>query len=339
MDKNSIFMSNRTDSLTLSNTHTRIAMDLLTDLFRQAGLRRRLLNLRHVPAQSALQFPCDRSVGLHVVTEGAIYLHAPSIAEPLRLEAGDIAVMARGCTHCIGTKPTLSDMKRVQFADNWQVPDAPPASQATPHAVISGAYQFWHTPLHPFFQEMPDWFVLRAKDGPYSSSLTHSLKLLEQEISLHALGSESIVYGLLDVIFVLLMREIVARQRVAQPGWSHSIQDPQVHRAVLALHLDCAHQWTLEELATHAGLSRTSLAERFRTNMGNTPLNYLRTVRMQKAMGILSESDRSLEQVAQEVGYQDAFSFSKVFKRTVGVAPREFRRQDTQDKNLAWRVG
>jgi AraC-like DNA-binding protein len=314
-------------------------MDLLTDLFRQAGLRRRLLNQRRIRPHTALQFPCDRSVGLHVVTDGTIYLHAPSMAEPMQLEAGDIAVMSRGCTHSISADASLQDAKVMALADTWQTASLQPATKAIPNAVISGAYQFWHTPLHPLFQEMPAWFVLRAKDGPRSSALTHSMQLLEQEISLRELGSESIVYGLLDVIFVLLMREIVARQSQAQPGWSHSIQDPQVLRAVQAMHADCAHQWTLEELAARAGLSRTSLAERFRKSMGNTPLNYLRTVRMQKAMSVLSESERSLEQIAQEVGYQDAFSFSKVFKRTVGVAPREFRRQDTQDKGLAWRLG
>jgi AraC-like DNA-binding protein len=58
---------------------------------------------------------------------------------------------------------------------------------------------------------------------------------------------------------------------------------------------------------------------------------------MQRAIRLLSESSLNLEQVAQEVGYQDAFSFSKVFKREVGVAPRDFRRQDEQDKALAWR--
>jgi transcriptional regulator GlxA family with amidase domain len=155
---------------------------------------------------------------------------------------------------------------------------------------------------------------------------------------LPALGSESLVHGLLDVIFVLLMREIVQSQGQAGPGWSRSIKDVQVQKVVQALHADCARAWTLEALASHAGLSRTSLAERFRKTMGNTPLNYLRSVRMQKAMEVLSTSERSLEQIAQEVGYNDAFSFSKVFKRTVGVAPRAFRQQDAQDRTLAWRI-
>lgn len=102
----------------------------------------------------------------------------------------------------------------------------------------------------------------------------------------------------------LLMREMLKRQGERTSCWSHGIQDPQVMKSVQAMHDDYARAWTLEASAQHAGLSRTSLAERFRKSMGNTPLNYLRTVGMQK-----------------------------------GVAPRDFRRQDTEDKALAWRIG
>lgn len=313
-------------------------MDLLSDLFRQAGLRRRLLNLRHIAHHTALQFPCDRSVGLHVVLQGTVYLHAPNLPEPLRLEAGDMAMMARGCLHSLSSDASLKKVKMVSLADHWPGLDAAATDASPPNTVIGGAYQFWHTPLHPFFHEMPNWFVLRAKDAANAPALQHSLELLQQEMTEQALGSESIVYGLLDVVFVLLMRTMVRRQSLGKPCWGQSIQDPQVQKAVQALHADCARAWTLEALASHAGLSRTSLAERFRKTMGNTPLTYLRTVRMQQAMGALSESERSLEQIAQEVGYQDAFSFSKVFKKTVGVAPRDFRRQDAQDRTLAWRI-
>jgi AraC-like DNA-binding protein len=247
--------------------------------------------------------------------------------------------MARGCLHSLGSDARLRNAKPVALAEGWPSACAEVRQADAPNTVISGAYQFWHTPVHPFFQEMPDWFVLRASDGASSSALANSLQLLEQEMNLHALGSESIVYGLLDVVFILLMREIVQRQGQTPSCWSHSIQDPQVQKAVQAMHEDCARQWTLDTLASHAGLSRTSLAERFRKSMGNTPLNYLRIVRMQKAMAALGGSQRSLEQIAQEVGYQDAFSFSKVFKRTVGIAPRAFRQQDAQDRTLAWRLG
>ncbi len=314
-------------------------MDLLTDIFRQAGLRRRLLDQRHLRVATALQFPCDRSMGVHVVTAGQVYLHAPSLPQPLCLQAGDVAVMARGCVHTISTHEDLGSVQTVALDHAWPLPEKGAPDDAQQNALISGAYQFWHTPVHPFFAEMPDWLVLRAQDGPYPPAMAHSMELLQQELALRELGSETLVYGLLDVIFVLLMREMLQRQGERTSCWSHGIQDPLVMKAVQAMHDDCARAWTLDKLAQHAGLSRTSLAERFRESMGNTPLNYLRTVRMQKAMAALSESERSLEQIAREVGYTDAFSFSKVFKRTVGTAPRDFRRQDTQDKSLAWRIG
>ena len=314
-------------------------MDLLTDIFRQAGLRRRLLDQRQLVGATALQFPCDRSMGLHVVTAGQVYLHAPSLPEPLCLQAGDMAVMARGCVHTVSTHEDMGAVRTVALAHAWPLPEKGASDTALQNALISGAYQFWHTPVHPFFAEMPDWLVLRAQDGPYSNAMAHSMKLLQQELALREQGSETLVYGLLDVIFVLLMREMLQRQGARTSCWSHGIQDPLVMKAVQAMHDDCARAWTLDALAQHAGLSRTSLAERFRESMGNTPLNYLRTVRMQKAMAALSESERSLEQIAREVGYTDAFSFSKVFKRTVGLAPRDFRRQDAQDRSLAWRIG
>ena len=54
-------------------------------------------------------------------------------------------------------------------------------------------------------------------------------------------------------------------------------------------------------------------------------------------MHLLSERNDPLETIATEIGYQDAFSFSKVFKRTVGVAPREFRRRDAAERSVPWR--
>ena len=59
---------------------------------------------------------------------------------------------------------------------------------------------------------------------------------------------------------------------------------------------------------------------------------------MQKAMQLLSETRHTLEQVAQAVGYQDAFGFSKVFKRISGMAPRAFREQDASDRQQPWRL-
>jgi hypothetical protein len=74
-------------------------MDILTDILRQAGLRRRLLDRTVLAPMTPARFPCDRSMGLHIVLSGQVRLQGDTLASPLSLEAGDVAWMARGCLH------------------------------------------------------------------------------------------------------------------------------------------------------------------------------------------------------------------------------------------------
>ena len=306
------------------------AMDLLSDILQDAGLRRRVLGLRELPADVALRFPCDKSIGLHVVVQGPVHVHAPTLESPLALARGDIAVMARGCDHALSVPESLAGLRPQTIGE----PIAPAPGWS---AVISGAYQLWHQPLHPFFAEVPAWFVLRAAERPRLGALALTTGLIEEEFRRDEPGSDSIVQALLDVVFTYALREVAARRGQAQAGWSHAVRDASVRRTLTLMHQNAAHPWTLEELAQQAGLSRTALAERFRESMGDTPLNHLRTLRMQRAMKLLADSDRHLEAVASEVGYQDAFSFSKVFKRTVGVSPKAFRQRNAAERSHPWR--
>lgn len=314
-------------------------MDLLSDLLRQAGLRRRLLNLRRLSPNTALRFPCDRSIGLHVVRHGQLYVHADALPAPLALQAGDIAVMARGCTHVVSTQATLDETAVEPIACGADGTDAHALQPGEPAAttVISGAWQLWNPPVHPFFTQMPAWFVLRGEDSHRFDALSLGLGLLEEELSRRGLGADTVVHALLDVVFTYALRRLVQERGAAETGWSQAVNDPHVGQALALLHADSAQPWTLQALAQRCGVSRTTLAERFRDAMGDTPLNYLRTLRMQQAMRLLAETDQPLERIAPAVGYQDAFSFSKVFKRTVGVAPRDFRRRDAQEQGHPWR--
>ena len=319
-------------------------MDLLSDILQQAGLRRRLLDLHTLPAEGALQFPCERSIGFHVVLQGPVYIHTTPEAAPLQLQGGDIALMARGCHHVLASGPVLpagplpralplpAALARGGGGGN-PPPGLPGADEGsvvggTAPAVVSAAWQLWHAPLHPLFAELPAWHVLRADTLPRLSPLPLTVALLGAEVREHGLGAQTVIHGLFDAAFALLLREVVAQLGRSGSGFSHALADARVRRAVELMHTDTARPWTLESLARAVGLSRTALAQKFRAALGDTPLNYLRLLRMQQAMRLLTESTRPLDAVATEVGYQDAFSFSKVFKRTVGVAPRDFRRQD-----------
>ncbi len=311
-----------------------VRMDLLSNILQDAGMRRRVLGLRTIADDVALRFPCDKSIGLHVVVQGPVHVHAPTLAQPLALATGDVAFMARGCDHALSVGPSLEGLRPETITQ-----ESTSANAGNSSTVVGGAYQLWNTPLHPLFSELPAWTVLRADARPRLGPLALAAGLMEQEILAAAPGSDTIVQALLDAVFTYALREIATERGQAGQSWSHAVRDPQVLRALTLMHARSAHPWTLDELAQHAGLSRTALAERFRDAMGDTPLNHLRVLRMQRAMRLLAETEQRLEAVAAEVGYRDAFSFSKVFKRTVGVSPKAFRTQDAATKAHPWRLG
>ncbi|MDX2183886.1 MAG: AraC family transcriptional regulator [Gemmatimonadaceae bacterium] len=287
-------------------------MDILSDLFRDAGLRRRIVDLIDLPTGAQRDFPCDRSVGLHVVLEGSAWLHPANGAAPIRVEAGEIALMARGEHHALSPADTQC-------------------------RVISGAYQLWHAPLHPVFGDLPPWNVRRGDRANRLDAIGLTVSLLADEASGDALGRETAVYALLDLLFTRVVRELVEQRGVRTPGVGHAIRDRQVRAALTLLHEDVAAEWTIDRLGASVGLSRSAFAERFRAVVGEPPLTYLRTLRVQRAMRLLAESSDGLDVIAHRVGYGDAFAFSKAFKKATGISPGEFRRRDAAERALAWR--
>ena len=86
-----------------------------------------------------------------------------------------------------------------------------------------------------------------------------------------------------------------------------------------------AQNWTIEELATQIGLSRSVLAERFTNLVGIPPMQYLTKWRMQIASDLLTGGAATVATVAAKIGYASEAAFSRAFKKMVGVSPSAWR--------------
>lgn len=83
---------------------------------------------------------------------------------------------------------------------------------------------------------------------------------------------------------------------------------------------------SLGDLAAALGISAAQLSRRFRAARGVTPVAYLRNVRLQKARELLTETDDTLQAIAEQSGYRSAFYLSRVFSAHTGQSPSEYRR-------------
>jgi len=90
---------------------------------------------------------------------------------------------------------------------------------------------------------------------------------------------------------------------------------------------------SLDELARQAGVSRFHFARQFRLSTGESPMGYLRRVRIERSKSILQTRDATIAEVAARLGFSDQSHFTRIFGRLVGVSPGSFARCDD------WRSG
>ena len=92
-----------------------------------------------------------------------------------------------------------------------------------------------------------------------------------------------------------------------------------------AIHAAPERRWTVDDLAAHAGVSRSRLDARFREVLGRSPIRYLTDWRMHLAEDLLATTDLSVASVARRVGYDAEEAFSRAFKRRHGDSPSIWR--------------
>ena len=85
---------------------------------------------------------------------------------------------------------------------------------------------------------------------------------------------------------------------------------------------------SLEDLAREAGVSRFHFARQFRLSTGESPMGYLRRVRIERSKSILQSRETTIAEVAATLGFSDQSHFTRTFGRLVGVSPGSFARSD-----------
>ena len=81
----------------------------------------------------------------------------------------------------------------------------------------------------------------------------------------------------------------------------------------------------IDDIADAMGMSRSVLYTKIKQQLGMTPIDFVRHVRIMRACELLKDTDEPLSSVAFAVGFSDPKYFSKVFKRETGIVPTEYR--------------
>lgn len=99
----------------------------------------------------------------------------------------------------------------------------------------------------------------------------------------------------------------------------------RVARALAFVHSNYARPISVEALAQQAAMSESTFFRAFKTVTGDTPLQYIKKIRLDKALALLRQEDKPVSAVAYEVGYESPAQFSREFKRHFSESPTTFR--------------
>ncbi len=185
------------------------------------------------------------------------------------------------------------------------------------------------------------WFYLERLQQYYSAVDFKPHHLITRAGNIYCAGSVNSVADLMVHLIGIVLGESVAHK--VEQQFSHEIRKPfrDTHYADdhTTSHQDesivSVQAWLLKNfdneigldlLCTISGLNARTLNRRFHQATGDSPMNYLKKLRLDQARDLLKNTDLGVTEIALQVGYSDPDYFSRLFKRQYHLSPTSFRR-------------
>ena len=297
------------------------------------------------PLIADMRLGSDISVGIqslggmpfHYVVEGSCRLE--SGADTVALGTGDFVMLVRSPNYRFQTGNGTTRIEVMDFAehDGFSVSDLRSGrdhflrrdigEQPMQARIFSAILMPGNGPeAGPLTRDLPALMLQRNVKAQLEPWLGAAIDLMSPKSREPEPGLSAIAERLIELTFVSMLRNWLL-DAPHKPGWMRGLTNPTISRVLNAMHEQPGRRWSLNDLAEVAGRSRSSLAEHFRDEMGETPFAYLTRWRMHLAAAAVARGDRSVAAVAVSLGYQGPQAFSRAFLAASGETPAKYRRR------------
>jgi len=292
-------------------------MDVLSDVLKLLRLHASVYLNADFCGGWTISSPEENIASYHIIERGTCWLHLGEDKEPLTLRGGDLVFFPRNTRHM------MSDSNKQQPLVEPGIVAADTEGPTT--RIVCGYFKFESSLVNPILDALPDVVHIKHDDPDNAIWLEALLSQICRETEAGSLGAKAVIDKLSDVLFVQIIRCWINKKE-SETGFLAALADPKITLALQKVHEAPSERWTVESLAKQVQMSRSAFAKRFNTVMGNTPMHYLAHWRMQKAYELLSKTNKSVAQIAEQFNYQSEASFSKAFKQHMAIGPGAVRR-------------
>ncbi|MEP9348267.1 AraC family transcriptional regulator [Xanthobacter sp. KR7-225] len=270
-----------------------------------------------------IRFSAHQGIKFNTVVQGACWVSVEGeVDAPLRIEAGDCFLLTRGRPFQFASDGAPATIDSATIYDK-ATDGIATCNGGGDFFLIGGRFSFEGDHAGLLFNALPP--IVHVRDASNQAAvLRWSLEQLAMELKQGSPGGALMADYLAQIMLLQVLRLWLASGK--HSGWLGALADHRLTRALSALHAEPERRWTLADLAGLAGMSRTTFAERFRSVVGQTPLDYLAGWRMRLAADRLHRSDESVATIGFSVGYESEAAFSTAFRRVMGRTPTQYRR-------------
>ena len=156
-----------------------------------------------------------------------------------------------------------------------------------------------------------------------NKELTACIHNVLREMELKHPGYEDVCQAYTEILVIRLMRNIAISAGGDLQGSSDNPQCATVKRYI---ELHFKESLTLDQLAAEAHMNKYYLAHVFKREYGVSPIHYMISLRIEESKYLLSETDLTMSQIAQILGFSSPSYFSQAFRKTHGTSPMDYRR-------------
>jgi AraC-like DNA-binding protein len=267
-------------------------------------------------------------VPFHVLVEGSCWLKMEG--RHWDLVAGDVMAFPFGTGHQLGAgaggrliKPT-ADLPPKPWRD---LPILRYEAGGKRMRMLCGYLVCDAISFAPLREALPSLMLVRTAESAEAGWLRATIAQIVAEADRPRSGGLSVLERLTELTFIELLRHQIIAAKSASTGWLAALADPSLARCLALIHDDPGHEWCVDSLSAASGLSRSTLAERFKTVLNTSPMRYLRDWRLCEASVALSTTARPISAIAYDAGYADEAAFNRAFSRAYGAPPAAWRQQ------------
>lgn len=267
----------------------------------------------------AVEFPDYEGIKFNVVLKGECWLSIKEKGISYNLKTGDCFLMSGGKPFILAKDLSIKRKARAEDVMEAAKDGVATYNGGGDFLLIGALFQFeGHLPKI-MFEHLPP--VIHIPENlEQAAVLRWSLERFSAEFRSARPGRSLILNHLAPIMLLQTLRIYLASTK-DEKNWLIALADPKLSKVIEAMHSDYQRNWSVEELAKVAGMSRSGFALKFKKQVGSAPMDYLANWRMQVACELLRTTDKTVAAVANAVGYESESAFSFAFKKILKCRP------------------